>query len=62
MKVLANKELRKLIKLKGYAHWEVAELVGIGESTFSKMLRRELSNEQTQELVEKINLIKGRVK
>lgn len=54
MRRKVNQEIRKLIMLSGYAQWEVAGLLNMGESTFSRLLRKELTAEQQKELIEKI--------
>jgi predicted XRE-type DNA-binding protein len=48
-----NKQLKNQIKKYGFHQWEIAELLGISESRFCKLLRKELSNELKQE-IEKI--------
>jgi predicted XRE-type DNA-binding protein len=57
LKRTANKEIRNLIKSIGYAQWEVGELLGFGESPFSRLLRKELPFEQKQLIIAKINEI-----
>jgi predicted XRE-type DNA-binding protein len=48
-----NKQLKKKIKSCGYHQWEIAELLGISESHFCKLLRKELDDDLKQE-IEKI--------
>lgn len=55
MKRNANKEIKDLIKQKGYTQWEVGEIMGIGESSFSRLLRKELPPEQKLLIMAKIN-------
>jgi predicted XRE-type DNA-binding protein len=55
LKQIANKEIRELIKSLGFAQWEMGELLKIGESSFSRLLRKELATEKRQELISKIN-------
>lgn len=45
-----NKEVRALIKQSGFAHWEIAEALGIGEFTFSRQLRKEFTDEEIAEV------------
>lgn len=57
MKRAANKEIRQLIKSKGYSQWEAGEFLGIGESAFSRLLRKELTPEKKQELMSKLKAL-----
>lgn len=61
MKRSANQHIRTLIKASGYAQWEVAEMLGFGECSFSRLLRKELPAEQKKELILKINQLGGRL-
>lgn len=45
-KNVKNIKLREAIKRSGVRHWQVAEALGVGESTFGRMLRRELPYEK----------------
>lgn len=58
LKKIKNQDIRELIKSSGYANWEVAEYLMIGESTFSRLLRKELPPEQKQELINNINRLR----
>lgn len=56
---MQNKEIRCAIGAHGLKNWQVAEALGISESTFSKKLRKELSNEEKQKVLDVIyNLAK----
>ncbi|MFP7300105.1 hypothetical protein [Neobacillus niacini] len=57
LKRTENMEIRNLIKTIGYAQWEVGELLGFGESPFSRLLRKELKPEQKNLLIKRINEI-----
>ncbi|MDF2947604.1 MAG: hypothetical protein K0S51_2283 [Bacillales bacterium] len=60
MKTKANNDIRELIKSVGLTQWEVGEGLNLGESTFSRKLRKELTNEQKEELIKKIvEMVKG---
>lgn len=50
-----NREIRAAILLKGLKHWEVAEHLGIQESALSRMLRRELSEDEKKKLLKAID-------
>ena len=48
----ANQVIRNAAKDAGVLHWEIAERLGMQDSAFSRMLRRELpSNEQDRILL-----------
>ena len=54
MKIKANNVIRELIKSLGLTQWEVGERLNLGESTFSRRLRKELTKEQKEEITKKI--------
>lgn len=54
-----NQEVRALIKQSGFAHWEIAEALGIGEFTFSRQLRKEFTGEQVTEVKAAIERLKS---
>lgn len=54
-----NKEVRALIKQSGFAHWEIAEALGIGEFTFSRQLRKEFTEEEIAEVKAAIERLKN---
>ena len=58
-KNIKNKEVRNLIKQSGFAHWEVAEALGIGEFTFSRQLRKEFTKEEFAEVKAAIERLKN---
>ena len=43
---MPNKEIEFKILVSGFMKWQVAEAIGIADTTFSKWLRRELSAEK----------------
>ncbi|RVT56434.1 hypothetical protein [Niallia taxi] len=45
-----NLDIRKAIKESGLPHWLIAEHIGITDSTFSKWLRKELSDETKERI------------
>ncbi|SOC39070.1 hypothetical protein [Ureibacillus acetophenoni] len=51
----ANQEIRNMIKSMGYKQWEVAELLKIDESVFSRLLRKELEQEEKRWLILEIS-------
>lgn len=54
MKRDENKEIRAAIVLKGLKHWEVARALGIHDSNFSRLLRKELPENKKNEILKVI--------
>ncbi len=54
---MANVEIREAAKRSGVKLWEVAEYLGVVDSTFSRHLRRELPNEKQQDILKAIQEI-----
>lgn len=52
---MRNLEIRLLLAEKRIKHYELAKAMGISDTTLSKKLRFELSNNQKQEIIEIIN-------
>lgn len=48
--MLNNQDLRLFAKGKGVALWQVAEFLHVSEPTLTRKLRRELSEEETEEM------------
>lgn len=51
---MANEAIRQAAKENGLRLWEVAEILGVTDSTFSRKLRHELPSEQKQHIVDAI--------
>ena len=51
---MANEKIKQAAKEAGVKLWEVAEIVGVTDSTFSKKLRRELAEELQQTILAEI--------
>lgn len=49
---MRNKEIRDYIKSKGIPLWRVAECLGITDSSFSRMLRYEISEDKKTQIKE----------
>lgn len=47
-----NNEIRCLAKQSGVCMWEIAEKLGIQDSAFSRKLRRELPDQEKQEILQ----------
>lgn len=50
-----NKEIRNAAGGHGLKLWQVAEAIGMNESAFSRKLRKELSFEEKQRILDAIN-------
>lgn len=50
----ANQEVREAAQKNGVRLWEVAERLGVSETTFSKSLRHELPQPKKQHLLDLI--------
>lgn len=48
----ANAEIRKAAKSAGVCLWQVAERIGINDGNFSRKLRRELPDQEKQEILQ----------
>lgn len=48
---MRNKEIKDYIKSKGIPMWRVAERLGIADSSFSRMLRYEISDDKKKEIM-----------
>lgn len=46
--MLANSDIRSRAKTKGVRLWEIAEFLKVSDPTMTRMLRRELPNEEKQ--------------
>ena len=55
---MENLNIRQKIKEAGLKQWEVAEAYGISEGNFSRLMRRELSPERRQRVLDAIARLK----
>ena len=55
-----NIEIREAIKESGFKHWQIADIIGIADTTFCRMLRRELPEDKKQEILTAMQIAKGR--
>lgn len=53
-----NIEIRNAIFSNNIKKWKIANKLGITDSTFSRMLRNEISNEKKKEILNIINDLK----
>lgn len=47
---MKNAELKKEIKEAGFFLWEVADKLGMNDGNFSRLLRKDLSEEKKQQI------------
>lgn len=53
----ANARIREAAKAAGIRLWQVAEKYGISDGNFSRKLRRELSEEERNKILEIIHML-----
>lgn len=58
--MMNNIEIREAIKESGLKHWQIADMIGIADTTFCRMLRRELPEDKKQEILTAMQIAKGR--
>lgn len=52
-----NIDVRQHASNQGVKLWEIADHMGMQDSNFSRKLRKELSNEEKQKIIEAINCV-----
>lgn len=57
VKVMNNKGLKDYAKDKGVKLWQIAERLNLNDGNFSRKLRKELSEEEKQKIIEIINTV-----
>lgn len=57
--VRANQDIRRKAKAAGVFHWEIAEFLGMHDSNFCRMLRRELPPGKKAEIFTIIKRLSG---
>lgn len=55
MQNTANQDIRQAIKKANLKHWEVAELIGLSETTLVRKLRKELPEEEKKNILKIIS-------
>ena len=55
---MSNKDIERLLKQEQIYKWEVAEKLGLLETTFCRWWRKELSQEQVQMVLSAVEEIK----
>ena len=55
---MSNKDIERLLKQEQIYKWEVAEKLGLHETTFCRWWRKELSQEQVQRVLSAVEAIK----
>ena len=51
---MMNEDVRKAIRISDMKQWQVAELVGVNEATFSRWLRYELPQDKKDRIMQVI--------
>lgn len=54
----ANKEIRESLKRNNIKHWKLADYLNISESTLVRKLRREISLDEKQKILNIISKVK----
>lgn len=57
-----NLDIRTLARVENVKHWQIAEVLGVSEITFSRWLRKELSPEKKEEIRKAIKEAKEKEK
>ena len=57
---MANEQIKEAARQAGVKLWEVADAIGVTDSTFSRQLRRELNPEKQQRVIEAIERLSNR--
>lgn len=52
---MCNTDIREAIKKAGLRQWMIADKMGMSETTFCRILRKELSEEQKKEILEVVS-------
>lgn len=55
---MQNETIRKSISDSGLKYWEVADAIGIADTTFAKWLRHELPDDKQKQILAVINQMK----
>lgn len=58
---MKNQEIRNLAKSAGVKMWEIADALGIADTTFCRKLRRELPSEEKEKIFRIIHELAGEV-
>lgn len=58
--MMNNIEIRETIKESGFKHWQIADMIGVADTTFCRMLRRELPEDKKREILTAMQIAKGR--
>jgi predicted XRE-type DNA-binding protein len=58
--MLANQQIRNAIREAGLKQWQVAEVYGLHEANFSRLMRKELSGEVREKVLVAIDQLKNK--
>ena len=56
---MCNTAIRSAIQSAGVRHWMVADKLGVSETTFCRMLRKELTEERRKEVLKAVEMAKA---
>lgn len=59
--MVRNRELRKKAKMSGVKLWQIAEKLNLTDGNFSRLLRKELSEEKKNQILSIITELKSEV-
>lgn len=57
---MQNLKIKEIIKKSRFKHYEIAEAMGLCDTSFSKMLRKELNDNQVKRVLNAIQTLKMR--
>ena len=57
---MKNKEIKEIIRNANLFQWQIAEGLGICETTFCRKLRKELSSEEKQRIIDIIEKLSNK--
>lgn len=55
---LSNKEIRKIIEESGLKHWQIADAIGIADTTFCKWLRYDIPADKEKKILDAIEQLR----
>lgn len=54
---MKNKEIREAMKRKNISQWKLGEMLGVSENTINRKLRKELSPDEKQKILDIIKKV-----
>jgi len=56
---MENGQIRGFLKMKGIPFWKIAEVIGISEPTMTRWMRKPLSAEHYNKIMDAVSRIEG---